>query len=33
MDSEEMREMLIKFVDRTGFDGSASTQSEAAFSV
>jgi hypothetical protein len=33
MDSEEMRQMLIKFVDRTGFDGSASTPSEAAFSV
>ena len=32
-DSEEMRKMLIKFVDRTGFDGSASTPSEAAFSV
>jgi predicted flap endonuclease-1-like 5' DNA nuclease len=32
-DSEEMRQMLIEFVDRTGFDGSASTPSEAAFSV
>ncbi|MDH5495795.1 MAG: DUF4332 domain-containing protein [Candidatus Bathyarchaeota archaeon] len=32
-DSEEMRQMLIEFVDRTGFDGSASTPSEAAFTV
>jgi hypothetical protein len=33
MDSEEMRQMLIEFVDRTGFDGSASTPTEAAFTV
>ena len=32
-DSEEMRQMLIKFVDRTGFDGTASTPTEAAFTV
>ena len=32
-DSEEMRQMLIEFVDRTGFDGSASTPGEAAFTV
>ena len=32
-DSEEMRRMIIEFVDRTGFDGSASTPSEAAYSV
>jgi hypothetical protein len=33
MDSEKMRQMLIEFIDRTGFDGSASTPSEAAFTV
>ena len=32
-DPEEMRQMLIKFVDRTDFDGTASTSSEAAFTV
>lgn len=32
-DSEEMRQMLIEFVVSTGFDGSASTPSEAAFTV
>ncbi|UCH32431.1 MAG: DUF4332 domain-containing protein [Candidatus Bathyarchaeota archaeon] len=31
--SEEMRQMLLEFVERTGFDGSASTPSEAAFTV
>jgi len=30
---EKMRQMLIKFVDRTDFDGTASTPSEAAFTV
>ncbi len=32
-DSEEMQQMLIEFVERTRFDGSASTPSEAAFTV
>lgn len=32
-DAEEMRQMLIEFVDSTGFDGSAPTPSEAAFTV
>jgi len=32
-DSEEMRQMLLEFVDQTGFDGSAPTPSDAAFYV
>ena len=32
-DPEKMRQMLIKFVDRTGFDGTAPTPSEATFTV
>ncbi len=33
MDPEEMRKKLIRFVDQTGFDGTASTPSEAAHTV
>jgi hypothetical protein len=30
-DSEEMRQMFVEFVERTGFDGSPPTPGEAAF--
>jgi hypothetical protein len=33
MDAEEMRHHLVEFVERTGFDGTASTPSEAAHTV
>jgi len=32
-DSEEMRQMFVEFVERTGFDGSPPTPGEAAFYV
>jgi len=32
-DSEEMRRMFVEFVERTGFDGTPPTSSEAAFTV